>query len=614
MKQRQLLIAFLACTYLLGHFCIDNWEKRSYGGDSNGYYLHVVSFFINQDVGDYDKTITDLIATYPRAADPRKDKFGIRLTDKGRYYIKYTLGVGMMETPFFLLGHAYASFSNKYKADGWSLPYMATVNISIVFYVILGFYFLILVLEKYFPQRVVLYTILAIGLATNIFYQATYATMAHGFLFFDFCLLLLLTTRFYESPSKRKALGIGLVVGLISITRVPEIVGLFVPLLWGVYNKSTLINRILFFKQNFQYLLLAGLGFLIAFSPQIFYWHYVSGHLFFNPYQGEGFNFWKPNIYKGWFHFKNGWLIYTPIMAFSLLGWFWLRKYCQAAQLAVFSFVFLNAWIHYSYYIWNYFPGLGSRPMVETYPLLAFGLAAFFTHCQKGSWTKWIPVPMILFFSWLNIFQTWQSKQGIIWTQHSNPAFYWETFGSLNPNRKSLIAYDSHEFQPDSSALTFIQTIASENFEDSTRFALSSKHKFSGQFSLFESAEYPNCQKETLFKTYDIQPRDWIYVGINSYRAREDAGIHRNHLELLYVELFDEKNHKEKWTHIKFARQVGNKTNSIWYPGAINQWGHSGFFVRIPWDANPEWRLKVGVRNPHDKKIYLDDFHVEHYR
>ena len=74
------------------------------------------------------------------------------------------------------------------------------------------------------------------------------------------------------------------------------------------------------------------------------------------------------------------------------------------------------------------------------------------------------------------------------------------------------------------------------------------------------------------------------------------------------------KNHRKKWTHIKFARQVGNKTNSIWHSGAVNQWGHAGFFVRIPWDANPAWRLKVSVWNPHDKKIYLDDFYIEHFR
>lgn len=614
MNQRRQLFFIISLAYLAGHFAIDNWKTRTFGGDSCGYYLHVVSFFVHDDVGDYDKTIASLKETFPRAVDPRDDKFGVRLTEKGRRYIKYTLGVGMMETPFFLLAHAYASYSDKYKANGWSLPYMAMVNISIVFYVIAGFYLLLVTLEKYFPERIIVYTLLAIGFATNLFYQATFATMAHGFLFFDLCLLLWLTMRFYENPTRQKAVGIGLTVGLITITRVPEIVSVFVPLLWGVYNWQTFKNRLDFFKQNGSYLLFALVGFIIIFFPQIIYWEYVSGHIIFNPYQGEGFNFWKPNIYNGWFHFKNGWLVYTPIMAFSLIGWFLLKRYCRVVQLAVFSFVVLNAWIHYSYYIWNYFPGLGSRPMVETYPLLAFGLAAFFSFCQERNWTKWLSILLVVFFSWLNLFQTWQCKEGIIWTQHSNAAFYWETFGALNPNKKSLIAYDSKEFQPDSANLQFLKTIAFERFEDSTRFTVSSAEQYSGEFSLADYTKFPNCGMEMTLKDFNIKSRDWIFVSIKSFRRRVDAVKHRNHLELLVVELFDERNKLKKWTHIKFARQTGNKSNSIWYPGATNQWADGGFFVRIPWKATPDWRLKINVQNPHHQKIFLDDLRIEHYR
>lgn len=613
MNQRKLILLILGIVYLIGHFLIGNWKGRLYGGDSNGYYLHVVSFFVNQDVGDYDQSLASLKEHHPKAINPKDDKFGIRLTEKGRYYIKYTVGVGLMETPFFLLAHAYASLSDIYKADGWSKPYMLLVNLSVVFYTLLGFYFLILILEKFFPISIISYTVLAIGLATNIFYQATFATMAHPFLFFNFCLLIYLTIQFYDLPSKLKAFGIGAVIGLIALTRVPEVVAVFVPLLWGVYNPTTLKNRISFFWGQWNYLLLAVIGFILLFSPQIFYWYYVSGHLFFNPYQGEGFNFLKPNIYNGWFHFKNGWLIYTPIMTFSLVGWGLLRRYCKEAQLAVFSFVFLNAWVHYSYYIWNYFPGLGSRPMVETYPLLAFGLAAFFCYCQEKRWLKYLPIPLILFFSWLNLFQTWQLKKGIIWTQHSSPAFYWETFGTLSPTRASLIAYDSKEFQPDSSRLTFLKTIAFEDFEDTTQFEVSQMYQYSGQFSLFDPSKFPNCTAEFKLKRYDIRARDWLYVGIKSYRARTDAGLHRNHLELLAVELYDETNRKVKWTHVKFPRHVGNPTNSIWYPGAIDKWGEGGFFIRIPWSANPDWRVNVYIMNPHDKRIYLDDFHIEHF-
>ena len=152
MKQRNLLLLLIAIVYISGNFILNRWEKTLYYGDSNGYYLHVVSLFVNQDVGDYDKTITTLQEKNPDSGDPREDKYGIRLTEKGKRYIKYTLGVPLMETPFFLVAHAFAKASPKYEANGWSRPYLFVIGFAIIFYVLIGFYLLMKVMEKYFFQ------------------------------------------------------------------------------------------------------------------------------------------------------------------------------------------------------------------------------------------------------------------------------------------------------------------------------------------------------------------------------------------------------------------------------------------------------------------------------
>jgi len=59
----------------------DTWRFTLFHGDANGYYLHVVSFFINNDVVDYDKTINSLQKYSSNSSDPRLDKVGIRLTE-----------------------------------------------------------------------------------------------------------------------------------------------------------------------------------------------------------------------------------------------------------------------------------------------------------------------------------------------------------------------------------------------------------------------------------------------------------------------------------------------------------------------------------------------------
>lgn len=611
MKQRHLLLLLIAIVYIAGNLILDRWKTTLYYGDSNSYYLHVVSFFVNQDVGDYDKTITSLQEVNPESPDPREDKFGIRQTEKGRYYIKYTLGVAVMETPFFLAAHAYAKISEKYEANGWSRPYLLAIGFAVICYVLIGFNLLIKVLEMYFPKKVVALTILAIAFATNLFFQATYLTMAHGFLFFDYCVLIYLTTHFYKAPNIWKALGIGAMVGLIALTRVPEVISALIPLLWGVYNFRSLKERLTFFAKNYNFLLLATIGFLAVFSIQIVYWYYVSGHLFFNPYEGEGFNFLRPNIHKGWLHYANGWLIYTPIMAFSLLGWLFLRKYHPDSQLAIFTFVGLHSFIHYSYYAWTYFPGLGNRPMVETYALLSFGLAACFFFFLEKKWLSWLPIVLVVFFTWLNLFQTWQMQKGVIWSERGNRAFYWETFGTMQSTLNSLRAYDTRQFQPDSSEVQLVETLVDESFEDSTQFAMNSEFVHSGQFSFYKIEEYSNLAEAPL---QEIQPNDWLGVSIYAYMKGVDRIWVRDLCEILILEIYDENGTKQAGASIPVSAYIGNNNYSIWTAGEIDRWDEASFFLRVPKKAKPNWTYKVYIYNPHGQKLYLDDLLVKQYR
>ena len=608
MKKRYLLLV-IAIIYISGNFILARWENTLYYGDSNGYYLHLVSFFINNDVGDYDKTITTLRIKNPGSADPREDKYGIRLTEKGRRYIKYTLGVPLMETPFFLMAHAYAKASPKYEADGWSKPYLFSIGLAIIFYILIGFYLLIKVLERYFSSKITALVVITIAIATNLFYQATYVTMSHGFLFFDYCLLMFLTDRFYDQPNWKKALGVGAMVGLISLTRIPEIISVFIPILWGISNWNTLKERILYFLKNYRLLIAATVGFFLFFSIQMAYWHYVSDQLFFDPYKGEGFNFLKPNIHKGWFHFANGWLIYTPVMGFSLIGWYILRKQLPGFRAAMFVFVGLQAWIHYSYYAWTFFPGFGQRPMVETYPILAFGLGAFFTYSFKRQWLRYVILSAVILFTTLNLFQTWQMKEGIIWTERGNMAFYWATFGTLTPTRNSLRSYDSKKVQPDSSDIVFIKNLVTEGFEDNNPV---SKPYYNGKHALLSQGD--TTYLVTNVPLQDVQPKDWLRLSVYGYRKGSEKPASRDACEILAFEIMDQEGKKQAGAEIKPSTHIGNPTHSIWTSGGTNQWGEISIYLRVPSSVNDGWKFKAYIYNPHGQKLYLDDFRVAIYR
>ncbi|MEZ4985267.1 MAG: hypothetical protein R2795_09560 [Saprospiraceae bacterium] len=612
MRHKIILSVIVGLFFLAGNFLLERWEQNIYYGDSSHYYLHLVSFFINQDVGDYDKTITTLIETNPGSQDPREDIYGVRLTEKGRRYIKYTVGVPVMETPFFLLGHAYASLvtTDRFQPNGWTRPYKLMISLSTIVYLMLGIYLLIGVLERYFTRKTVTIVILALALATNLFYHATYVTMSHGFLFFDYCLLIWLSVKYYESPNVRKALGLGLVVGLITITRVPEIIAACIPVLWGIASWQDAQDRLRHFWQHRSHLLWAFVGFMVFMSLQIAYWYYVSGKFYFNPYQGEGFDFLHPKIHKGWFHFSNGWLIYTPIMVFGLLGIGWLKRYTTAPFWPLVVFVGLQSYIHYSYYAWTFFPGLGQRPMVETYPLLAFSMAAIFSVFHEKRMVSWLPTVLLLVFGALNLFQTWQMRQGIIWSERHNYGFYVESFGQLHSTQNALRAYDCKEPQPDSSDLVLVQTILEDDFSGA-QWDTVAMDTFGRKDVLVVSSEFL-----TLIDLLPIEAASYDYLGIAAtvYSPHDKHPGHRDGAINLIVEITDATGKKIKNNSIKPVTHINNPTWNIWTSGVADAWGSGSFFQKSIRRKEQDARLKVYIYNHSGGVIAIDDLVVKAYR
>ncbi len=604
------LLTVIAVVYLTGNLLIDNHEDNlSRGGDSCQYYLHLVSFFLYDDVGNYDRSLTAMKKLYPDVSDPRDDIYGIRPTPTGRYYIKYTVGVAVMEMPFFLLAHAYAKTSGRYPANGWSKPYQLALGLSTLCYLLLAFYWLAGILERYFSRRVVFLTCLTIALATNLFYHGTYVIMAHGFLFFDYVLLLLLTLWFYERPGAGRALSIGLVVGLIGITRVPEIIAVLIPILWGVQTRQGLYDRVRFFLKNYRLLLALGLGILLVFSIQLAYWYYVSGQLIFNPYQGEGFNFFKPRIHRGWFDFSNGWLIYTPVMAFALAGFWWLRRYVAGAVLPIVVFVGLHSYIHYSYYAWTFFPGLGQRPMVETYPLLSLGLAACFSQLHKVRSLSWLPALIFLLFSGINLFQTWQMNEGIIWTERHNQAFFFASFGATRPSLELLRAYDSRQIQPDSLQLQLRDTLIAESFK-SDKWKTVAKDTF-GRTSVLDISS----DSTELIEHFPLsQGMKYIGISLLGYAPGSNRIWNRDLAADLMVKIVRPNGKTRVWAAIKPASHIGNPDFNIWSAGAVDQWGPAGFFIKVPRSLPEGAYLRIYTINRARQVFYVDDLVVKAYQ
>ncbi|MCC6460873.1 MAG: hypothetical protein IT260_10415 [Saprospiraceae bacterium] len=597
--------------YLASFFLLDRWPTLPYGGDSWGYYAHLPSFFLYGDTGDYQKTIEATTAHAPNFVDPRIDKYGVRNTPVGRFCIKYPLGVAILEAPFFGIAHRWALNSGgRYPADGFSRPYMLLAGLGVIFYAWLGLVVLWYVLARYFQKSTVPALMVLIALGTNLFYFSTYNNvMSHAFLFFWYAILLRATARFWEEPGWWPAAGVGLALGMIGITRSQEILAALIPVLWGVANWRALAGRWQFVWRHWQYLALALGCFALALIPQLWYWKWVSGQWLYFSYQGEQFDFRHPHIWGGFTSFHNGWLIYTPVMGLALLGLWRLRRVVPEAWWPFWAFFPLHVFITYSWWCWYYINGFGSRPMVEIYPLLALPLGAFWEWGCTKQWKKVLNWALLLFFCWLNIFQTWQIKEGILWTENANRAYYKAIFGTLHPDRNALIAYDSGETQPGADVVP-VQTIFQWGYEDSTLAHVVRDPVHTGQFA-FQPEEEFSGGRDLAADTLDVHPGDWLRLSVQAYVKGQDKTWNRDALAMLSLEFRDPTGKALKTRGLRISSKIGNPKHSIWDTGDTDRWGEAAILVKVPRSFPRNGKILTYVWNPNRQKLYVDDLKLE---
>ena len=147
-----IVVSFLGSTIHFGKYNTD----VVHFGDSGGYYVYLPSLFIHNDFGFIEEIMGDGSGDYSGKFD-------------GPVVNKYTCGVAVLQSPFFGIGHIAAGITGA-KQDGYSYPYLLAIMIGVIFYVMWGLYLLSRVLLKLFEEKVVVVIIVALALATNLFY------------------------------------------------------------------------------------------------------------------------------------------------------------------------------------------------------------------------------------------------------------------------------------------------------------------------------------------------------------------------------------------------------------------------------------------------------------
>ncbi|NDC40956.1 MAG: hypothetical protein EBZ77_05310, partial [Chitinophagia bacterium] len=350
-----------------------------FDGDALGYYRYLPATFIYHHPLDQDTVPTrlglDSHTYYCLTHMPER-------TPIGHGNNQYTYGIALMEAPFFLIAHVYDLAAGG-RGNGYSAPYLLALHLCSLFYCLAGLLLIYLSLRKFFPPLIGILVVVILYIGTNTFwFTLTQVGMSHIPLFALYSALIYLTICLHECPKRVYFVLLGFFAGIITVVRPVDVVCLLIPLLYNVHSRATNSTKWLIIANNSGRILMGVAAFILPIAPQLLYWKLVAGKWIYYSYLHQSFNWKHPHIIDGLLSANNGWLVYSPVMIAAVAGMFFFRSLKQW-KLLLWVLLPLYSYIIYSWYCYNYINGLGSRPMIHMYPLLAFPLATFLTWLSK---------------------------------------------------------------------------------------------------------------------------------------------------------------------------------------------------------------------------------------
>jgi hypothetical protein len=574
-----------------------NQKDKVISWDIICYYSYLPATFIYHDVtlGFVDFNKSD------------KYIFWFGTAPTGAKYIKTTMGMAILYAPFFFLGHL-GAYLFDYDTGGFSEPYKMALVFSCIFYLWLGLFFLKRTLVKFFSESITVLVIIIIVFGTNLFNYSTFdAPMPHTYCFALFAIFVFLTQKWYDIPSVKNSIFIGLLSGIISLVRPTNIVIALFFIFYKVSSLQEVKSRIMFYKTKFINLILILFFAFIIWIPQILYWKKITGNFFFFSYGEEGFFFTNPQIIRGLFSYQNGWLVYAPVMLFALIGIPFLYRYAKAFFLPVLFFTLINIYVILSWWCWWY-TGFGNRAMIDSYAILAIPLAAFatWTSLQQKFIARIALFILIGFAFFQGVFHSLQFHNGSIHYNSMTKEAYLVSFWKVGPTNEFWYKLREPDYD---SALVGVHSYLDER-NDSLQIYFNLEEIQNNGKSITDS---------TL--TYKIESTDSI-SNITSRSGKNSIYVYKDNpygLGLAFRVFNNEKYRVSVWrkkTEVKSYLVISSNQDpnySISESKAIisdGQWEKIQLeFQIIPSIHNT--LIKIFVMNENPEKVFFDDLRVE---
>ncbi len=429
-----LSLFFIALALILIRIFYWHEAHHIFTWDSLGYYLYLPSHFIYHDVSHL-KWFPEIAKAYQLPGN----FYQASMQPNGNYVFFYSMGVAIIQLPFFFIGH-WCAGALGYAQDGFSAPYQISVCIGMIFYSVVGLCFLRSVLLHYFSDAIAASVLLLVTLATNYLqYTAVDGGFTHGYLFAVFCVLLFFSVKWHSIPSLTNSFAIGFLVGLTVVIRVTDLLVILVPIFWNTSTKELRTEKWKLIRSNKKFLLTAIIGGFLPLIPQLIYWKAVTGKWIHQ--MGSKWDFLLPH-FQVLVGFEKGWFIYTPVTLLMVAGLFFMRE--KNFRRGVLIYFLLNVWLVCAWHMWRYGGSYSARALMQSMAVMALPLGTFIERFSKGK-MKWLILVVGIYLCVVNVFQIWQYNKTIIHYNDMNAKYYAVVYLNPSPSPIDMSLLDTDE-------------------------------------------------------------------------------------------------------------------------------------------------------------------------
>ena len=341
----------------------------------------------------------------------------VRWPGTRRWVNAHPIGVAIMQAPAFAAAHALTRWTNL-SPDGFTLYYQHGAGLAGLAWIVAGLAVLRGLLRRHFGDTVAAATLAVMLPGTNLLHYAAYdSSYSHAYSFFRIAALLDLTGRWYERPTARRSLLLGVVAGLIIVTRHTNAVVLAVFALYGITSLDALRGRVALWRRETRALGLIAVAAGAVVAPQLALYYQATGRVLVSAYGDLGFNWSDPQILPVLFGVRKGLFFWSPVLLLACWGFARLLRSNHPARAfvpGVLLFLALDTYLIASWWDWQFGGSYGHRGFVDALPLFALGLAACFSwSARRPALRAAVAVVAVAAVS-LSVFQMLQYWHGII--------------------------------------------------------------------------------------------------------------------------------------------------------------------------------------------------------